>query len=223
MLCLLAGGTDGSSNSQTTGAQSRNRSPRRENGYAARSNGGVGQRGGNTNRGGGGSSSTSSNTPVATRDSTNHRASVPNSVSRGRNSTSTQTRSNAPQRPSFHDYSPLRGSRNMQRQMDNMAFRRPVLRNRNHNRWSRMAEPVLAPLESPTGDLLPSPSRSLLHMASSSEDSDSESCSPTSPSDSSVPPRSASLNELSAQRGEEKWALGMDGDSRINGLGECHA
>ena len=200
-------GASSGATSQTTGAQSRNRSPRRENGYAARSNGGVGQRGVHSNQGSSSSSNNSSNTTATTRDSTNRRTSMPNSVARGRNSTSTQTRSNAPLRPSFTDYSPLRGARadgrNLQRPTDNLSFRRPVLRHRNPG--LRTVEPVLAPLESPTGDLLPSTSRSLLPMASSSEDSDSESCSPSSPAESALTPRCASLSELSAQQGEDCW------------------
>ena len=196
--CLSVGGASGS---QSTGAQSRNRSPRRDNGYASRSSGGTGHRGLRS------SNQTNDSNNHATRNSTTdsgfHRPSMPNSVARSRNATSSQGRSNALPPLPLNEYSPLRGGRSNGRQASRQhGFGRPVLRQQNTS--MRSVEPRgLSPLEGPSRNV-PSVSPSLHGLISSSEDSDSESgSSPMSPPSHQS---SASLTVMSDPRGKSVFS-----------------
>ncbi|XP_070175834.1 E3 ubiquitin-protein ligase RLIM-like isoform X2 [Littorina saxatilis] len=222
------GGATGSGTSQTAGAQSRNRSPRRENGYASRFNGAGGTgavaRGLRSTRSNTASSnnnnSTNSTTTTPATTTSDRRPSMLNSVTRNRYASSNQSRNNALQ--NYRDYSPLRNpGRTSTRQPGTSTYSRPVLRQRNPSLSVRTAEPALLSPESPTEDLVSptSTTRSLgtradnslttrtdnsfTTRADDSNDSDSESSGSASPPLMStyLPLRPCGINRMAANNG----------------------
>ncbi|KAL8600821.1 hypothetical protein ACOMHN_056479 [Nucella lapillus] len=215
----VSAGASGST--PVSGAPPRHRSQRMENGFVPRTSG-------RAIRGVNYSSNGSASRP-SVEDAPNRRATVPSSTGRARHSSSTQTRSGAPQHVHFSDYSPLRGasrleSRSLPWQNGNPDFRR---RSRYLNPMPRIRSSMhIGPLESPSGDVFPplSPLSPCLHapvpqspslhgILSSSEDSDSESGSPMSPLGSSQLQSPASVDSLALPPANSDRPTGMSRDA----------